>query len=87
MLNLSNYGSGEGKELVQLADIADQSIYAYNVRGPLGLTAVNKGISESLQNKETHKKFPIFPNGITIIANKMTANNKNSLWLKIIFCL
>ena len=38
-------------ELVSLEGIADQSIFAFNVRGPLGKTQVNKEIVKSL-NKQ-----------------------------------
>jgi hypothetical protein len=59
------------KELVKLDGIADQSIFAYNVRGPLGKTAINKAIVESIKNPQLHKSFPLFHNGITIIATKV----------------
>lgn len=58
-------------ELVKMTGVADQSIYAYNVRGPLGGTNVNRGIEKSIKTKELHKKFPLFHNGITIVANKV----------------
>jgi hypothetical protein len=69
-------------ELITLEGIADQSIFAYNVRGPLGKTQVNKDIVKSLKDKASHKLFPLFHNGITIIASeinlteqKLTAND------------
>lgn len=55
-------------ELVQLAGIPDQSLFASNVRASLGSTNVNKGIAKSIQNKELHKAFPLFHNGITVLA-------------------
>lgn len=58
----------KAKELVTLGGISDQSLFAYNVRGPLGKTAVNKDIVKSIKNQEKHKLFPLFHNGITIIA-------------------
>lgn len=56
------------RELVNLDGISDQSLYAYNVRGPLGKTGVNKDIAKSIADKDTHRFFPLFHNGITVIA-------------------
>jgi hypothetical protein len=58
-------------ELVQLNGIADQSLFAHNVRGPLGKTGVNKDIVRSIEAKERHRLFPLFHNGITIIAKTL----------------
>ena len=55
-------------ELVQLEGISDQSIFEFNVRGPLGKTAINKAIVASVKNRSLHKSFPLFHNGITVIA-------------------
>lgn len=55
-------------ELVQLEGISDQSIFDYNVRGALGNTKINKGIVRSIKDKGLHKQFPLFHNGITIVA-------------------
>jgi hypothetical protein len=62
-------------ELVQMSGISDQSIFDYNVRGPLGNTNVNKGIVASIKTPALHKKFPLFHNGITIVANSVTYKN------------
>jgi len=59
-------------ELVALSGISDQSIFSYNVRGPLGRTKVNKDIVTSIRDRTRHKLFPLFHNGITIIAGKVT---------------
>src|SRR5690606_10751780 len=58
-------------ELVQLDGISDQSIFDYNVRGALGNTKINKGIVKSIKDKSLHKQFPLFHNGITIVAEKV----------------
>jgi hypothetical protein len=58
-------------DLVKMAGIADQSLFAYNVRGPLGKTNVNKDIVASIKDKGKHKLFPLFHNGITVIAGKV----------------
>lgn len=62
----------KANELVKMPGIADQSVYAYNVRGPLGGTNVNRDIVKSIKDKSLHKKFPLFHNGITIVTNKIT---------------
>jgi hypothetical protein len=59
-------------ELVALDGIADQSLFAFNVRGPLGRTQVNRDIVKSIQNKSLHRLFPLFHNGITVIASDVT---------------
>lgn len=61
----------KASELVKTPGIADQSIFAYNVRGPLGGTNVNRDIVISIKDKSLHRKFPLFHNGITIVANKI----------------
>ena len=53
---------------MQLQGISDQSIFDYNVRGALGNTKINKGIVRSIKDKSLHKQFPLFHNGITIVA-------------------
>jgi hypothetical protein len=58
-------------ELVRLNGIDDQSIFDYNVRGSLGNTKINKGIVRSIRDKSLHKKFPLFHNGITIVADEV----------------
>jgi len=55
-------------ELVKLEGINDQSIFDYNVRGALGNTKINRGIVNSIKDSSLHKKFPLFHNGITIVA-------------------
>lgn len=61
----------KANELVKMPGIADQSVFAYNVRGPLGGTNVNRDIVKSIKDKSLHKKFPLFHNGITIVTNKL----------------
>lgn len=58
-------------ELVKLHGINDQSIFDYNVRGSLGNTKINRGIVRSIKDASLHKKFPLFHNGITIVANEV----------------
>lgn len=61
-------------ELVRLSGISDQSLFAYNVRGPLGKTGVNKDIVKSIADKGRHRLFPLFHNGITVIAKKLDSS-------------
>jgi hypothetical protein len=62
-------------ELVGLEGISDQSLFAYNVRGPLGRTQVNKDIVKSVNDAGRHKLFPLFHNGITIVAKEVEVTN------------
>jgi hypothetical protein len=64
----------KASELVALSGIADQSIFVFNVRGPLGRTGVNKDIVKSISMPTRHKHFPLFHNGITIIAKSLTSS-------------
>ena len=67
----------KASELVRLEGISDQSLFDKNVRGPLGKTAINKAIVTSIKNKDLHKSFPLFHNGITIIASKVQVAKDN----------
>lgn len=58
-------------ELVKMEGIANQSIFAFNVRGSLGRTQVNRDIAQSIGDPEKHKLFPLFHNGITVIAESV----------------
>lgn len=60
-----------GSELVALDGIADQSLFAQNVRLDLGTTPVNRSIRQSLADTQSHAKFPLFHNGITLLAEKV----------------
>lgn len=61
----------KARELVELDGIEDQSLFTYNVRGPLGRTSVNKDLVKSVKDKKTHKNFPLFHNGITVITKHL----------------
>ncbi len=62
-------------DLVSLEGIADQSLFTHNVRGPLGRTKVNKDITKTIKEPSSHKFFPLFHNGITIIAGSLDADD------------
>jgi hypothetical protein len=61
----------KASELVRLQGISDQSLFDQNVRGPLGKTTINRAIVSSILDKKLHKSFPLFHNGITIIASRV----------------
>ena len=61
----------KASELVAMDGIANQAVFAYNVRGPLGRTQVNRDITKSISEPNKHKLFPLFHNGITVIADKL----------------
>ncbi len=65
----------KAKELVKLNGIDDQSIFDYNVRGSLGNTKINRGIVKSIRSQNLHKMFPLFHNGITIVAEDVEKND------------
>ena len=54
--------------------IADGNLFELNVRLPLGSTKVNKAIRESIEQQTQHVKFPLFHNGITVLAEKVTTD-------------
>ncbi len=66
----------KASELVNMPGISDQSVFAYNVRGSLGGTNVNRDIIKSIKDKSLHKKFPLFHNGITIVTNEVTKTDE-----------
>ena len=56
--------------------ITDQSLFAYNVRGPLDRSAVNREIADSVRDKARHKMCPLFHNGVTVIAREVEADDE-----------
>jgi hypothetical protein len=64
----------DGKELAAMPGIADGSLFELNVRLPLGSTKVNKAIRDSIDTQSQHVKFPLFHNGITALAEKVTTD-------------
>ncbi|MCR4158010.1 AIPR family protein [Kerstersia gyiorum] len=61
-------------ELVQMDGIANQTVFAFNVRGSLGRTQVNRDIARSIADQSSHKRFPLFHNGITVVAEKVESS-------------
>jgi AIPR protein len=65
----------KASQLISLDGISNQRIFAYNVRGPLGRTQVNKDIVKSINDPSLHRIFPLFHNGITVIAEEVGRND------------
>lgn len=59
--------------------IADQTLFSQNVRLALGNTKVNKSLVASVKDKNEHKYFPLYHNGITIICNTIDDNNLDQI--------
>jgi hypothetical protein len=60
-----------GTELVQMAGIESQALFAWNVRQSLGRTKVNRAIAESVTDPVEHKNFMLYHNGLTILATSV----------------
>ena len=61
----------KGSDLVKLDGIASTELFAWNVRGSLGRTKVNKDISQSLEEPSEHKNFLLYHNGLTILCREL----------------
>ena len=63
----------KANELVKMSGMAKSVRLCLQCkRTALGGTNVNRDIVKSIKDKSLHKKFPLFHNGITIVANKIT---------------
>lgn len=70
----------KGSELTQLEGIASSRLFAWNVRGSLGRTKVNKDISRSIDELGEHKNFLLYHNGITILCGAVdTASDEDRI--------
>lgn len=58
-------------ELLTLDGISSNELFAWNVRGSLGRTKVNKDIGRSIDNVDEHKNFLLFHNGLTLLCEKV----------------
>lgn len=66
-------------QLLHMQGIADGTLFSQNVRLSLGNTKVNKSLTASIKNKEEHKNFPLYHNGITILCQAMSEEGDTSL--------
>lgn len=64
-----------GSELVKLAGIESQGLFAWNVRQSLGRTKVNKAIAENVGSVDEHKNFMLYHNGLTILASDVVLDD------------
>jgi hypothetical protein len=62
-------------ELVKMEGIANQELFAWNLRYQLKRSPVNKAINKSLETPSEHKYFPAFHNGLTVLAEKISLNS------------
>ena len=65
----------KGSELIGLGGIVSRELFAWNVRGSLGRTKVNKDIGRSIDDLAEHKNFLLYHNGLTILCEQ--ANRKS----------
>ncbi len=70
------YAAIRARQLVHLPGIDDSRVFAQNVRLGLGSTRVNDDILESVKNKEEHRDFLTFHNGLTIVSKHITLRGK-----------
>ncbi len=63
-------------ELIQMAGIDTQALFAWNVRQSLGRTKVNKAIAENVVNPAEHKNFMLYHNGLTVLATKVELDER-----------
>lgn len=61
----------KGNDLVRLDGIASSELFAWNVRGSLGRTKVNRDIGRSIDDPNEHKHFLLFHNGLTILCQEL----------------
>ncbi|HDZ21688.1 hypothetical protein LCGC14_0698130 [marine sediment metagenome] len=65
----------KANELIALDGIASNELFAWNVRGSLGRTKVNKDIGKSIDDADEHKNFLLYHNGLTILCEKLVKQN------------
>jgi hypothetical protein len=63
-------------DVASMQGIPDRSLFALNVRLGLGRTRVNKDLDAALRQKDQHRQFVLFHNGVTIICRKLTLARK-----------
>lgn len=67
-------------QLTHLDGILDGTLFARNVRYSLGHnTKINKSLIANIRDKAEHKNFPLYHNGITIVCEKISLDDKSSI--------
>ncbi len=61
----------KGNDLIRLDGIASSELFAWNVRGSLGRTKVNKDIGRSIDSPTEHRNFLLYHNGLTILCQQL----------------
>ena len=61
----------KARELVALDGIENSELFAWNVRGSLGRTKVNRDIGKSIDDPTEHKHFLLFHNGLTVLCEEL----------------
>jgi hypothetical protein len=61
----------KGNDLVRLDGLASSELFAWNVRGSLGRTKVNKDIGRSIEDPSEHRNFLLYHNGLTILCESL----------------
>ncbi len=68
------------RELVTMTGIASGELFAWNVRQWLDKkTKVNRDVEVSIRNKEEHRYFPAFHNGLTILCKTLQIAKNSSI--------
>ena len=62
----------KARELVSLDGIENSELFAWNVRGSLGRTKVNRDIGKSIDDPSEHKHFLLFHNGLTVLCEELS---------------
>jgi hypothetical protein len=65
--------------LIKMDGIVDGRLFEQNVRLALGNTKVNKGLRASIREKEEHKNFPLYHNGINVLCRKIVSQTKERI--------
>lgn len=65
--------------LLKMSGIEDGSLFEQNVRLALGNTKVNKGLRKSIQNKDEHKNFPLYHNGINVLCKEIVSETEQRI--------
>jgi len=65
--------------LLKMDGIADGRLFEQNVRLALGNTKVNKGLRESIKEKEEHKNFPLYHNGINVLCREIVSETEERI--------
>lgn len=67
-------------QLTHLDGILDGTLFARNVRYSLGHnTKINKSLITNIRDKHEHRNFPLYHNGITVVCEKITADDASKI--------